>query len=95
MFKITQNKGFQITFSNGYTVSVQFGVGNYCDKKGSGNYNEERMYDVWESPDAEVAVWDKDGNWVRPADMDDDVKGYLTPDEVAEIITKVSNWQGK
>jgi hypothetical protein len=31
MFKITHKKGFHITFENDYTVSVQFGPGNYCD----------------------------------------------------------------
>jgi hypothetical protein len=31
MMKITAGKGFQITFANGYTVSVQWGPGNYCD----------------------------------------------------------------
>ena len=31
MFKITEGKGFHITFANGYTVSVQFGPDNYCD----------------------------------------------------------------
>ena len=29
-FRITEGKGFQITFANGYTASVQFGSGNYC-----------------------------------------------------------------
>ena len=31
MFSISGNRGFQMTFENGYTVSVQFGPGNYCD----------------------------------------------------------------
>jgi hypothetical protein len=30
-FKSTNNKGFQMTFENGWTISVQFGYGNYCD----------------------------------------------------------------
>jgi hypothetical protein len=30
-FKSTENKGFQMTFENGWTISVQFGYGNYCD----------------------------------------------------------------
>lgn len=34
-FKITGVKGFHITFENGWTVSVQFGGGNYSD-----NYDE-------------------------------------------------------
>ncbi len=35
MFKITRESGFHITFENGYTISVQFGPGMYCD-----NYNK-------------------------------------------------------
>ena len=31
MFKITRGTGFQMTFENGWTISVQFGYGNYCD----------------------------------------------------------------
>jgi hypothetical protein len=95
MFKSTSNKGFQITFANGYTVSVQWGNGNYCEKKQYGGYGEEMKHQVWESPNAEVAVWDKNGDWVRPAGINDDVKGYQTPEEVAEIIEKVSKWQTK
>ena len=34
MFRITDNKGFHLTFKNGVTISVQFGIGNYGD-----NYN--------------------------------------------------------
>jgi len=30
MLKSTENKGFHLTFQNGYTISVQFGRGNYC-----------------------------------------------------------------
>jgi len=38
MFRINDNKGFSITFDNGYTVSVQFGPGNY-----GSNYNADFM----------------------------------------------------
>jgi len=34
MFRITQGKGFFMTFENGYTLSVQFGYGNYCANRG-------------------------------------------------------------
>ena len=93
MFKCTNNKGFQITFANGYTISVQWGVSNYCQKKQYGGYGDEMKHPIWESINAEVAVWDKDGNWVKPAGTDDDVKGYQTPEEVAETIERVSKWK--
>ena len=30
-FVSTMRKGFQMTFENGMTASVQWGAGNYCD----------------------------------------------------------------
>ena len=57
MFRITQNKGFQMTFENGCTISVQFGYRNYCD-----NNNHPDGYDfsngktMVESSDAEIAI---------------------------------------
>ena len=82
MFRITDNKGFQITFDNGYTVSVQFGPGNY-----SSNYNLS-MLDNMGKPmtanSAETALLDPDGNFV--AYKDDDVQGYQTPNDVLELL---------
>ena len=34
MLVSTLNKGFQLTFENGLTISVQFGSGNYCERNG-------------------------------------------------------------
>ena len=63
MFRITYGTGFHLTFSNGITVSVQFGPGNYCD-----NYNMPPRYDnnykILESEDAEVFAWDKENKWI-------------------------------
>ncbi len=90
MLKSTNNKGFQMTFENGWTISVQFGYGNYCD-----NWNFEADYSmnfppVVESPNAEIAMWDKDGNWYEFET--DRVKGWCSTNEVAEWIEKVSRW---
>ena len=32
-FISTQNKGFGITFDNGFTISVQWGTENYCEHR--------------------------------------------------------------
>lgn len=87
-FRITGAKGFQMTFVNGWTVSVQWGPGNYCANK---NYD----YLDWAkdgkksmaSPDAEIAAWDKDGKWFRFEN--DDVQGYVGPDEALAFILKI------
>lgn len=87
MFRITSGKGFQMTFANGWTISVQFGGGNYCD-----NYNKlttsDRETGERGSSDAEIAAFDKDGNWHQFGA--ESVKGYCSPDEVATFIADIA-----
>lgn len=79
-----EHSGFQITGRSGYTVSVQFGAGNYCDRRVNGTPNGES------SATAEVAVIGPDGQFVNPAEYGlangDDVAGYVSPANVAAII---------
>ena len=67
--------GFQMTFANGNTISVQFGFGNYCENK----YKSEDC-----SIDAEIAIWNENKNWYDFGS--DTVKGYCNMDEVAKWI---------
>jgi hypothetical protein len=95
MFRITQNKGFHITFQNGWTLSVQWGPLNYC-----ANRNDDRVWnrhDIDEiaaeagstgSADAEIAAWDAAGKMYDFGN--DTVKGWVTPDELVEWINKFS-----
>lgn len=78
----TQNKGFHMTFKNGFTISVQFGMGSYCSRRNSSD-DEMTMRRV-ESPDAEIAIWDSDGKWLNFGY--DTVRGYCDADEVASWI---------
>lgn len=84
MFKSTSNKGFQLTFENGLTISVQFGTGNYCHRNRIAPVGEEMKQDIIESETAEIAIWDKTGQWYNFGS--DEVKGWASPDEVAEWI---------
>lgn len=70
--------GFQITFDNGYTVSVQFAKHTYSD----GGVTT-----------AEVAAWSsKPGQpWVKIGEFEDDVRGHCSPSEVLEIMNRVAN----
>ena len=101
-FTICAGKGFQMTFDNGCTVSVQFGPGNYCDRRLSrwdapAKFAAEQ--ENWESSTAEVAGWDGDGRWIVPGgDLatrmvwgQDDVCGRVRPDLVAEYIAYVAS----
>lgn len=95
MFIVSQGKGFQMTFANKCTVSVQFGMGNYCDHYqlcADGDFAElQRKLGAQGSTTAEVAGWKPDGSWVHPEDWTDDVKGYLTADEVLEFMNWVAS----
>ena len=74
--------GFQMTFQNGCTISVQFIKSTYSDQG---------------ETTAEVAVWDKDDNWYVLNEEDNhmslikvyqcsDVIGHCTTDLVASIM---------
>ena len=103
-FRITGQKGFHVSFANGWTVSVQFGPANYCD-----NYDREIGVDEAAcgkggSGTAETAVLDPDGNLVplgrsggeliaavRDADGysdTDSVQARQTPEDVLRLL----NW---
>ncbi len=86
MFRITDNKGFQITFDNGYTVSVQFGPGNY-----SSNYNLSILENMGKPMTAtlvETALISPGGDFV--AYKDDDVQGYQDAASVLELLDYAS-----
>ena len=90
MFKTTKNSGFQMTFDNGWTISVQFGYGTYSDNRNHPyGLDLSRKEKDTQSSDAEIAIWDANGDWF---DFDSDtVKGYCSTNEVAEWIEKVKS----
>lgn len=95
-FKSTERQGFHITFENGLTVSVQWGAGNYCDNHNSWDFS--RSKDM-ESSTAEVAVWCNE-RWLNANDFTgedveygfDDVVGYLTPEQVVDLLVRVKEY---
>jgi hypothetical protein len=86
MFRINDNKGFSISFPNGYTVSVQFGPGNY-----SSNYNLSMLDNMGKPMTAnsvETALLDPNGDFV--AYKDNDVQGYQSTVDVLELLNYAS-----
>ena len=83
--------GFHIGFQS-CTVSVQFGQGSYCDNrfiKRDFAFDEETG--GFFGKNAEVAVIDNDGNFLKGwphSDDCDSVAGWLTTEEVLEVL----NW---
>ena len=93
MFRITASKGFQITFKNGVTVSVQFGVGNYCEHHHDDLHLIGKESDVkggLRSGDAEIAIWKEDGEcWITAefSGTGEAVLGWQSPKEVLAALT--------
>lgn len=88
-FKITHGKGFHITFENGFTVSVQFGPGNYSDHYDANIGRDESRCGKEGSHLAETACWGPDKQLLEvPHSPGDTVQGYRTPGDVLELL----NW---
>lgn len=96
-FVSTMRKGFQMTFENGLTASVQWGAGNYCDNHVPVDMDFSCKKDAY-SDTAEIAVLhgrkflntshfqpEEDRDWM------DDVAGWLTPEQVVDFLVRVMN----
>jgi hypothetical protein len=87
-FYITSGKGFHVVFENGWTVSVQFGGGNYCD-----NYDDDigdvpfALSGKKGSSCAETAAWGPDGHMVDRGNGDT-VQARQSPADVLALF----NW---
>jgi hypothetical protein len=87
-FQITNHKGFRMGFKNGFEISVQWGPGNYCERKDE-DFDKPQEERFWESRTAEIAIFDsKDDSMITLSE--NNVDGWLTPDKVAKVITMVS-----
>lgn len=87
--------GFHIQFENGICVSVQFRWANYCENRDNKDYAgfpivKTRDDSLVKSKDAEIAIWDKDNNWITDEFFEDgdQVQGYVTPEKLLEVL----NW---
>lgn len=97
-FASTMRKGFQMTFPNNLTVSVQWGAGNYCDN----HFPKDRDFTFSkdaESDTAEVAVFGPDCEFIDPQQFfsyeiysDGEVAGWLDPSQVVELLANVRDW---
>jgi len=88
------HRGFKYTLTNGYTLSVAFGPGNYCD-------NRNKPFDVdeswYESSDFEVAVFEPNGDMVdlvRTGDNEwtDQVIGWVPASALPMLISALKFW---
>ena len=82
-------RGFHMAFANGYTVSIQFGSGNYCDVRDySPNADDSKL------PPAgcvEVGIFETEsGKWVRLGEHDD-VAGWVPVEDIPAIWDAAQN----
>ena len=62
-FVSTYNRGLQMTFANGLTISIQFGADNYCERKNFySSHGDELKEPIITSGNAEIAIWHKDSD---------------------------------
>ena len=89
--RILDNRGWQITFPNDWTVSVIIGKGAYCTNR----HDEELDYtNSKPSPNAEIAAWYGEGNDQRSwyvFDSGDTVEGYQTPLDILDFMNMIAN----
>ena len=97
MFKVIKdetNHGFTMTFENGYTISVRWGWGNYCDNRLGASRNPSAPP---ECENCETAVFTPDGEFISieeyskmGIDTYDEVFPYQTPEQVLELMNLIS-----
>ena len=92
MITINEQKGFTLTFNNGWTISVQIGHMNYCANKNNGPFNKTWCTNSEPCINAEIAIWDSEDNWYAFDDPEQEVKGWVSTDDVALWIEKVKGW---
>jgi len=105
-FAITDGKGFHMTFANGYTISVQWGRGNYCDNYdmlGSSSLSlvdfgyEQMEAGKTGSNTAECAVLNPEGDLIELptwAARNDQVTNRSTPEEVLKLMKWAASQKG-
>ena len=88
------HRGFKYTLTNGYTLSVAFGPGNYCDNRSLPFDADESWY---ESSNFEVAVFEPNDevvDLVRSSDNEwtDQVIGWVPASALPMLISALKFW---
>lgn len=95
-FYITMKHGFHVVFENGYTVSVQFGPGNYCEHYDRKIGEDSEACGKEGSSTAECAVWPEGGPMIEYKGWDgSNVGGWKTPAEILELLNWAASQKGE
>jgi len=92
--RVIQNRGFQISFKNGYGLSVMFGAGNYGEHRNADPV-EFQDYRSLGSSTAEIAIYTHRGEVIADllplsSSPGDTVLGWVTPEDITKILAAVA-----
>lgn len=94
---IQTDKGqFKLKFKNGYEISIINGFGSYSENKFKYELfmPSKNSFEI-KSKDCEIAIIYKEEFVTKKfIDCGDDVLGYISSDELADIIYMVKNYKG-
>ena len=84
------HRGFEMTMTNGYTVSVQFGPGSISSVKNFALDEPISLDTIDEKVEnAEIMVFASDGKAIPFKSNGEVSKGHVSPDELVGILTWV------
>jgi hypothetical protein len=73
------------TFKNNYSLSITIGPHAYCTSASQVyKHYEDSEYGI-HALNAEIAIINPDGKFHRIAGQDDDVVGWVTPEQIVEV----------
>lgn len=84
-----------LTFENGYKISIFNGYGSYSENHFKTELRHIPEFASVDSKNCEIAIL-YDGIFCTDKfiETDDSVKGWITADELADIIYRVKNFKG-
>ena len=92
-FAITRHKGVSLRFDNGWAISIQWGPGNFCSRRDA-QYDSPKHCEVWESRDAEIAIFTPSGDFFEGIYGGDDVAGQVDANTVAWVMNRLASFGG-
>lgn len=86
--------GTHLHFDNGWTLSVQWGTGNYCDNRNFGGALNGAaaagQHNFRKCPNAEILLFHLEREVTYALGEYDDVRGWITPTEVLAMLPTIA-----
>jgi hypothetical protein len=79
----TDYSGFEITFSNGWKASVQFGPGTLSDNQSETGYHDSNT--------AEIRAWNNANISYTFEDVNNTTIGFVLTDKIVDFLTFIRN----